>query len=196
MDANINSATRNGECRDCRRMEMRKSHIRIDTDDESFNLSLLQRLLLMTDGTVTDILKLYAGEAISARKIEQIVTRNNAPLLLPVPPETPLLKRRVVLCGDKTNYLYAESFLVFEMLTETMQHKLLETDCPIGIVWKEERMETYREVVERRIAPCPRVSCYFDVPSHIPILSRTYRIFARNKPFGVVTESFPSTYFR
>jgi len=192
----INSTTRNGERGSCQRMETQTGHIRVGIDDESFNLSLLQRILLMTDGTVTDLLKLYAGEAISARRLEQTITRNNTQPLLSVPPETALLKRRVVLCGDKTNYLYAESFLVFDMLTETMRYKLLETDCPMGRVWKEERLETYREVIEHRIAPCPRVSIYFDVPFHIPILSRTYLVFVRNKPFGVVTESFPSTHFR
>lgn len=192
----INSTTRNGERGSCQRMETLTGHIRVGIDDESFNLSLLQRILLMTDGTVTDLLKLYAGEAISARRLEQTITRNNTQPLLSVPPETPLLKRRVVLCGDKTNYLYAESFLVFDMLTETMRYKLLETDCPMGRVWKEEKLEMYRDVIEHRIAPCPRVSIYFDVPFHIPILSRTYLVFVRNKPFGVVTESFPSTHFR
>lgn len=192
----INSTTRNGERGSCQRMETQTGHIRVGIDDESFNLSLLQRILLMTDGTVTDLLKLYAGEAISARRLEQTITRNNTQPLLSVPPETALLKRRVVLCGDKTNYLYAESFLVFDMLTETMRYKLLETDCPMGRVWKEEKLEMYRDVIEHRIAPCPRVSIYFDVPFHIPILSRTYLVFVRNKPFGVVTESFPSTHFR
>lgn len=191
-----NSTIRNGERNSCQRIETRTDDVGVGIDGGSFSLSLPQCILLMTDGTVTDLLKLYAGEAISARRLEQTITRNNTQPLLSVPPETALLKRRVVLCGDKTNYLYAESFLVFDMLTETMRYKLLETDCPMGHVWKEERLETYREVVEHRIAPCPRVSMHFDVPLHIPILSRTYRVFVRNEPFGVVTESFPSTYFR
>lgn len=191
----VNSTIRNGERSSRQRVGTQTDNIRVGIDDGSFRLSLLQRILLMMDGTVTDILKLYAGEAISARRLEQTITRDNTQSLLSVPPETALLKRRVVLCGDKTNYLYAESFLVFDMLTETMRYKLLETDYPMGRVWKEERLETYREVIEHRIAPCPRVSMYFDVPLHIPILSRTYLVFAHNKPFGVVTESFPSTYF-
>lgn len=191
----VNSTIRNRERSSRQRVETQTDNIRAGIDDGSFRLSLLQRILLMTDGTVTDILKLYAGEAISVRRLEQTITRDNTQPLLSVSPETALLKRRVILCGDKTNYLYAESFLVFDMLTETMRYKLLETDCPMGRVWKEERLETYREVVEHRIAPCPRVSMHFDVPLHIPILSRTYLVFVRNKSFGVVTESFPSTYF-
>lgn len=191
----VNSTIRNGECNSRQRIETRTGSFGIGIDDGGFSLSLPQRILLMTDGTVTDLLELYAGEAISARRLEQTLTRNTQPLLS-VPPETALLKRRVVLCGDKTNYLYAESFLVFDMLTETMRYKLLETDCPMGRAWKEERLETYREVIEHKTAPCPRVSMYFDAPLHIPILSRTYLIFMRNRPFAVVTESFPSTYFR
>lgn len=190
----IDSTTRNGE-RSSRWTETQMGHLCADIDDGIFSLSLLQRILLMTDGTVTDLLTLYAGEPITARRLEQTITRNNTQTVLSVPPETALLKRKVILCGDKTNCIYAESFLVCEMLTENMRYQLFETNRPMGLVWKDERLEMYREVIERRIAPCPRVSVYFNVPPHIPILSRTYLIFVRNRPFGVITESFPSTHF-
>lgn len=82
------------------------------------------------------------------------------------------------------------------MLSVFVQSNLIETDEPIGLLWKEERTETYREVVDYRMGPCPAVSDYFDVQPDVPILSRTYLVFSNNRHYGIVTESFPATYFR
>lgn len=60
-------------------------------------LSLLQRILLATDGTVTDLLRLYTGEEIKARKIEQEIIHAGAPSMLLALPGTPILRRKVVL---------------------------------------------------------------------------------------------------
>ena len=163
-------------------------------NDES--LSLLQKILLTTDGTVTELLTLYTGEMIRVKKIEQAVTRDGAPSELKVPRETSLLKRKILLSGATKSYLFAESCFVFEQLSKSLQYKLLETDQPIGMLWKEERIEIYREVIDYKIVPCEAISSFFNLQSHIPILSRTCLIFNSGKPFGIITESFPSTYFR
>lgn len=159
-------------------------------------LSLFQKVLLTTDGTVTGLIELYAGETIRVRKIDQKIIRDVAPVELGVPMGTPLLQRRILLSGKTENYLFAESLFVFDQLSTSTQRRLLESDEPIGLIWRDERIETYREIIEHRLEICRTVAAYFALSANTPILSRTYLIFHRAKPFGIITEKFPITSFR
>ncbi len=159
-------------------------------------LSTFQQILLKTDGTVTDLIALYTGESIKVKKVGQKMFLSDVRQEFFCPPETPLLERNVLLCGDNKNYLYAESVFVFGLLSRSIQYKLLETDCPIGLMWKEEKLETYRHILGHKTEICETVSAYFDVPSHTPIVSRTYSIYHQSKILGTITEKFPVTYFR
>ncbi len=159
-------------------------------------LGVFQKILLTTDGTVTDLIALYTGETIKVKKVGQKMFLSDERHEFFCPPETPLLERDVLLCGDSENYLYAESVFVFGLFSRSIQYKLLETDCPIGLMWKEEKLETYRDILSHKTEICGKVSSYFDVPPKTPIISRTYSIYHQNKILGTITEKFPVTYFR
>lgn len=159
-------------------------------------LSLFQKVLLATDGTVTDLIALYAGEPIRVTKLSQAVEIDGAREDLECTQPTPLLHRRILLSGATRNYLYAESQFVLERLSTTIRQQMLDTDRPIGLLWKEERLETFREIVRQTIEPCPAVSEYFDLPSSATFVSRTYRVHHARKPLGVITEKWPVSYFR
>ncbi|HYM36643.1 MAG TPA: chorismate pyruvate-lyase family protein, partial [Steroidobacteraceae bacterium] len=111
-------------------------------------LSLMQKILLSTDGTVTDLIALYTGERIRVKKIEQNVEVKTAPKLLACDSPLKLLSRKILLSGASRNYLYADSVFVFERFSVSIQDQLLNTDRPIGLLWKEARLETYREIVD------------------------------------------------
>jgi len=159
-------------------------------------LSTFQKILLTTDGTVTDLIALYTGEPIKVKKIGQKMFLSDNRQNFFCPPETPLLERNVLLCGASKNYLYAESVFVVGLLSRSIQYKLLETDCPIGLMWKEEKLDMYRDIIGHKTEICATVSAYFDVPPQTPIISRTYSIYHRGKILGTITEKFPITYFR
>jgi len=159
------------------------------------SLSAFQKILLMTDGTVTDLIALYTGEPIKVKKIGQKIFLSDDRQKF-CHPETPLLERDVLLCGEHKNYLYAESIFVFGLLSRSIQYKLLETDCPIGLMWKKEKLETYRDILSHKTEVCDKVSSYFNVPSLTPIISRTYSIYHQGKILGTITEKFPITFFR
>ncbi len=159
-------------------------------------LSTFQKILLTTDGTVTDLIALYTGEPIKVKKIGQKMFLSDNRQNFFCPPETPLLERNVLLCGASKNYLYAESVFVIGLLSRSIQYKLLETDCPIGLMWKEEKLDMYRDILGHKTEICDTVAAYFDVPPQTPIISRTYSIYHRGKILGTITEKFPITYFR
>jgi chorismate-pyruvate lyase len=163
---------------------------------EDQSLSIFQKILLTTDGTVTNLLALYTGEKIRVKKIAQGITLSGEPEAFLCPPETPILKRTVLLSGKTRNYVYADSIFVFELHSRSIQYQLLETDRPIGLLWKEEKMEMYREIIEYKNEPCESLASYFEVPPRTPILSRTYLIYHQQKILGVITEKFPVTYFK
>ncbi len=159
-------------------------------------LSTFQKILLTTDGTVTDLIALYTGESIRVKKVGQKMFLSDNSQNFFCPPETPLLERNVLLCGASKNYLYAESVFVVGLLSHSIQYKLLETDCPIGLMWKEEKLDMYRDILGHKTEICDTVAAYFDVPPQTPIISRTYSIYHRGKILGTITEKFPITYFR
>jgi chorismate-pyruvate lyase len=160
------------------------------------NLSLFQKVLLATDGTVTDLIALYAGEPIGVRKLTQSIRDEHAPAELQCAGPTRLLSRTILLTGATRTYLYAESQFVLERLSTSIHQQMLDTDRPIGLLWKEERLESYREIVRQAVEPCEAIAHHFDVTASAPFVTRTYLIHHGGKPLGMITEKWPLSHFR
>src|SRR5690606_7603472 len=101
------------------------------------SLSLQQQVLMTTDGTVTDLVALFSGESIRITKLEQESIRSLGPRELELQSPAALLRRVILLSGAEKHYLYAESYFVLQQLSASMQRALLETDIPIGLLWKQ-----------------------------------------------------------
>lgn len=162
-------------------------------------LSSFQRILLTTDGTVTEILEAYLWEAIRIVKLYQDAIETDASVpYLKIGPHSPVLIRKVILCGKSShkNYIYAESIVARDRLDERIQRGLTETQKPVGQLMLEARLETYREILTCRLEPAAEVGEYFDIAPGANLISRTYRVFANRQPFMLITEKFPETAFR
>jgi len=160
--------------------------------------SLFQKILLTTDGTVTELLALYTGQAISARKVSQSLVKGEAaPAALCCGPDEPVLHRTIVLgplVGSEL--IFAESFFVFGFFSPAIQRSLMETDLPIGLLWRQDRVEMFREVIERGVEQSAPVASLLKVPDDTPLFSRTYALSHDRKPFGLITEKFAHTAYR
>jgi chorismate-pyruvate lyase len=158
--------------------------------------TLFQKVLLVTDGTVTELLSMYAGQPIRARKLGQSLDEVAAPAGLDARAGERVLHRTVMLeppgPGDT---LFAESFFVFDLFSASLQRRLIETEAPIGLLWREERLEMFREVVERRIERSPPVARLLKVPEATALFSRTYSISHAGRVLGLITEKFAATAF-
>lgn len=159
------------------------------------DLSLFQKVLLATDGTVTDLVALYAGESIRVQKLEQSV-RHAASEVLGCSTPTALLQRSILLRGAARNFLHAESVFVLNRLPPSLRQQMLETDQPIGLLWKQERLETFRELRDQSIEPCARIAHHFDVAATTPFVARTYVVHHARQPLGMITERWPISHFR
>ena len=163
------------------------------------SLSLFQKVLLVTDGTVTQLVELYTGESISVKKIENHIVANyvappEVQRILQTADNNALLKRIILLCGSKS-YIYAESYFVMERLPQDMRMKLETTNIPIGLLWREAKLETHREIIEYRRERNASVAAHFGIDKDAELLSRTYMLYTSGKPMGVITEKFPAGYF-
>ena len=163
---------------------------RVIAADES--LSTLQKVLLTTDGTVTQLLEIYTGEKISVQKLEHALVQG-APPELRVPDTEQVLSRRILLRGAARPYMYAHSWLVPSRMPRGMQDAILQTDTPIGQMWKAARLETYREIIDFRREQNAEVAALLGADGLL--LSRTYVIHSGGAPMGLIVEKFPSTYF-
>lgn len=177
-------------------------------------LSLFQKILLSTDGTVTGLLSLYARRPLRARKVAQSleigildpaslgaagVGRASAATIDPLDaaPHERILRRTIVLGSEGDGeLLFADSRFMFDRFSQAIQDGLLHTELPIGLLWRRERLETYREIVDCRSETCAPVAALLGVPEGSLLYARTYVIYHQRRPLGVITEKFAASVLR
>jgi chorismate-pyruvate lyase len=160
--------------------------------------SPIQRILLVTDGTVTEILEAYAGESMRLIKLyeEQVTLEHDLPGL-ELAAGQPVLRRKILLQGKMslTNFLYADSYVALNRLDDWMRRGLLESHKPIGFLMQEHRLETFREIVGCGREVVDGLAPYFNVSETDGMIWRTYRVFANRQPIMLITEKFPDSHF-
>lgn len=165
---------------------------------EPSNLSTFQRILLTTNGTVTDMLECYVFEQIRVIKlVEKLVSLAHDIPMMDLKEGTEVLVRKILLQGkiSRKNFIYGDSIIVPEKLDERFRKALLETKIPIGKLWFEMRVETFKEVLDTSKEFAEDLADYFHIEPHDNLLSRTYRVVNNRKPIMMITEKFPENYF-
>lgn len=162
-------------------------------------LSPFQRILLTTDGTVTEILEAQLWEPI--RLIRLFQEKTNAERDIPylqIKRGTEIIIRKILLQGESTqnNYIYAETIIVPENLDQHLRDGLLFTEKPLGRLMIEAKTETFREILICKREAAEELGHYFDRPPESTLISRTYRIFSNQIPIMLITEKFPETAFK
>jgi chorismate-pyruvate lyase len=161
-------------------------------------LSTFQRLLLTTDGTLTDILEAYLLEEIQVVKLsEELVSITQDILPMQLNKGTEVIARNVLLRGriSRKNFVYAESIIVPERLDEKFREELLKTKTPLSKIWLEQRTETFKEILDSGKEPANGLADYFNIGPDDNMLFRTYSVFSNRKSSMMITEKFPESYF-
>lgn len=165
---------------------------------ELLNLSPFQRILLTTDGTLTQILEAYLLEKIQLVKLSEKVVIITKPIpALDLDIDTQVIERKILLQGkiSLNNFIYAESLIVPERLDNRLNSKLMESQEPMGRLWLEHKLEIYKEIIDSAVETSEDLSDYFNIGRKDKMLSRTYRVFSNKKPVIMITEKFPESYF-
>ncbi|WP_036479027.1 chorismate pyruvate-lyase family protein [Myxosarcina sp. GI1] len=178
------------------RQDLEKSLLRSHINPA--NLSTFQRIILTTNGTLTEILEAYLYEKIGMVKLsEALVAVTQDIPLLEVKRGTEVIERKILLQGkiSRKNFIYAESILVTDRLEEKFKNELLHSSTPLGRLWLEYKLETFKEIVDTAEETAEKLATYFPIKPEDKILSRTYRVFSQRKPIMTITEKFPASYF-
>jgi chorismate-pyruvate lyase len=158
------------------------------------DLTSIQRILLTTDGMVTEILEAHLWERMKVKKLfqEYFVLEHEIPSL-EINKGTKVLQRKICLYGrfSHTNHIYAETIIVPDRLDEKMRDGLLNSNKPIGQLILEDRLETFREILDCGKEQAQDLAEYFNIKKSDILIFRTYRVFAHRKPMMLITEKFP-----
>jgi chorismate-pyruvate lyase len=151
----------------------------------------VQRLLLTTDGTLTDLLEAINLEKTRLVLLEQKIGPAERSIdSLGLTAGEPLLARKVLLQGEQTGetYVYAESVIALARLDERIRQGLLTTNTPLGHLWKKNRTETFKEVLHSGIEFAGELSSYFGINPEAPLLVRKCRVSSGGRPVTLITE--------
>ena len=169
-----------------------KSHI------NPAELSTFQRILLTTDGTLTHILEAYLYEQIQVIKLSEKLTNLTQDIkIMNLDRGTEVIARKILLRGkiSRRNFLYAESIIVPERLEKKFRDELLKTKTPIGKIWLDHRVETFKEIVDSGKEKNDLLANYFGIETPAYFFFRTYCAYSQNQATMMITEKFPASFF-
>ena len=155
------------------------------------NLEPAYRLLLTTDGTLTNMLEAVNLERICLLPLAQRIYQTEQQIdSLALEPGESVMQRQVLLKGERTGktYVYADSLIAMRRLDARIREALLTTNTPIGRLWKENRIETFKEVLQFGTDVARERSFYFEKSADTQLLVRKSRVASGGKPVALITE--------
>lgn len=170
------------------------------SDGEIRKLNRDLRILIASNGTLTRILGIVAGDEIVLQIVEQQI--HEALPRTPCSEQSPdgrLLQRRILLKGQSSGHAFvaAESLIAVDLLPPAMTTSLIETECPIGEILIASRLETFKEAAEVWIGQPPG---WLPRPeseiAEAETVGRRYRVISGERPVMIITEYFLRNVFR
>jgi chorismate-pyruvate lyase len=161
---------------------------------EAGSLNPLQRILIITDGTLTEILEATFLERIRLIKVsQQTISSTSAHIRAAPHPGEALLERKILLRGEGSNknYVYAESIIAINRLPSSFRNELMNSDVSLGRLWLEHKLETFKELLEVKCVQADKLCEHFNCKSSDTLLVRTYRVYLAAVPAIVISEYFP-----
>jgi chorismate-pyruvate lyase len=157
-------------------------------------LTSFQRILLTTDGMVTEMLEANYWERMTVERLFQ----EDYPLAaeledLEYKAGEHVLDRRILLRGRMSHLarIYAESFIARDRLPDFIRDGLLHSSKPIGLLVLENRLETFREILGCAREEAGDIAEHFRIEPTDYLIARRYRVIAHGQPIMLITEKFP-----
>lgn len=171
-----------------------------DIEEHVGRLSRIQKILLGTDGSVTQLLESITGNPVSVKTLVQKIVPADGETAgrVDVHVGDPVNHRVVELRDTVTNdvLIYAISETPVDRLSPSFKKDLMMADIPIGKIISRHHIEARREILSARVtAATPETSRIFSLCQKEPVLSRQYRIIHQEKPLIFIEEQFPYNQF-
>lgn len=157
-------------------------------------MGAFQRVLLEANGTVTAMLEAYLSEQIEVIKLSENVVKVNLDFPnMDFKKEERVIARKVLLQGksSRRNFIYAESIILIDNMDGRFSDKLLNTKTPIGKLWSQQKVETFKEIIASGKESADGLANYFGIDPEDNLFSRTYTVSSQGKITMIITEKFP-----
>jgi len=163
-------------------------------------LSPVQKFLLGTDGSVTQILESITGKKVVIRTLVQKVVPADRAVAgsLSIPEGDPVNYRVVEIRTDEGGevLIHAISYTPINRLPTEFRDDLMKADIPIGRIISQHHIEARREILSARVTPATdEIGRVFAICKNEPVLSRQYQIIHKEKPLIFIEEQFPYNRF-
>ncbi len=164
-------------------------------------LSPVQKMLLGTDGSVTNLLEVITGARIEIETLTQRVMPADASVAkdLKIDPGDCVNHRVVKLKRMDTGetLVYAVSHTPLKRLEPYFKEDLIRADIPIGTILKRHQIESRRDITCAEVLHADKeMSRIFNIFPKELMLSRNYRIFRHGEPLIAIKETFPYNSFQ
>ena len=163
-------------------------------------ISPVQKVLLGTDGSVTQLLESVTGKQVVIKTLVQNVvpadreTANNLSITEGDPVNYRIVEIRAGDTGDVL--IYAISHTPLSRLSPEFRDDLMRADIPIGRIIQQHHIEARRQILNARVLPATdETGRIFSIARNEPVLSRQYRIIHSGKPLIFIEEQFPYNRF-
>jgi len=163
-------------------------------------LSPMQKVLIGTDGSVTNLLEMATGHPVTiTTRIQDVVSADQKTAAeLDIEPGDEINYRVVELKDGVTGevLIYAVSCTPLRRLAPEFRQDLMRADIPIGRILYRHRIESRREITDARVIRAGAdLARTFNIHRCEPMLSRKYRIIHHKEPLIAIEEVFPCTAF-
>ncbi|MGD0079765.1 MAG: beta-ribofuranosylaminobenzene 5'-phosphate synthase [Methanoregula sp.] len=163
-------------------------------------ISPVQKFLLGTDGSVTQILESITGKKVVIRTLVQeiVPADGTAAGNLNIAEGDPVNFRIVEISTEESGevLIYAISHTPVRRLSPDFKDDLMKADIPIGKIIRQHNIEARREILTARVLPATEeAGRVFSICRNEPILSRQYQIIHGGKPLIFIEEQFPYNRF-
>jgi chorismate-pyruvate lyase len=165
-----------------------------DKDHDFFSLPLAARLLLVTDGTVTELLEAMVMEPLALGYKKQAIDRTaNHPAILNKSQTDECLHRIITLRGCETgiDWLYAESVILHKLLSPEAQSMLIEEKLPIGIILNDQTSDNHRRIVDCGVSSYAAAAKHLGLDPMYAFTYRVYQIMVGDELIMSISEWFP-----
>jgi beta-ribofuranosylaminobenzene 5'-phosphate synthase len=171
-----------------------------EIEDLVGKLSVLQKILLGTEGSVTQILETATGSRVRiVTRVQEVVPADEMNATrLEIRPGEPVNYRVVEIRNATTDdvLIHAISYTPLSRLSEEFREDLLKADIPIGRIIQQHKIEARREILNARVLEAgPDVRTMFHMFRAEPLLSREYQIIHGGLPLIMIEEQFPYHHF-
>ncbi|MBP2171902.1 chorismate--pyruvate lyase family protein [Methanococcus voltae] len=149
---------------------------------EQHGLSDVEKILLGTDGSITNLLEIiFEGKVVVKTVYQEIIDNVNHRAVALYVNEVPL-----IYATSKTPLINIEDYYI----RESVKKDLLSADIPIGKILKIHNLETRREIEKISVSEIPEDAKNLLNPIREELPQRKYYIIHNSKPIMEIDEYF------